>query len=86
MKKTSMPNPVKNLGYIKCYSLSNPRTVKSPSNSMNYNYQKICSWSRRPRTILEIRKKGHIFLGDQQSYYLQVFKRLLTTERGLTVL
>ena len=26
VKKTSMPNPIKSLGYIKCYSLSSPRT------------------------------------------------------------
>ena len=30
-------------------------------------------------------EKGHISLGDKQSYYLQVFsKTLLTTERRLT--
>ena len=34
VKKTSMSNPVKNLGYNKCYSLS--RTVKSSSNSIRY--------------------------------------------------
>ena len=28
------------------------------------------------KTILEIKKKGHISLSDQQSYYLQVFQRL----------
>ena len=33
-KKTSMPNPIKSLGYTKCYSLSSPRPVKSPSNSI----------------------------------------------------
>ena len=32
-KKNSMPNPVRSLGYIKCYSSSSPRTIKSPSNS-----------------------------------------------------
>ena len=30
---------------------------------------------KEPKTILEIRKKGHISLGDQRSYYLQVFQR-----------
>ena len=54
LKKTSLPNPVKSLGYIKCYSLNSPR----PSNSIRYNCKKICSWSRRPKTILEIRKKA----------------------------
>ena len=53
MKKSSMPNPVESLGYIKCYSWSSP----SPSNSIRYNYQKISSWSIRPKTLLEIRKK-----------------------------
>ena len=57
VKKISMPNPVKSLSYIKCYSLSSPRPVKSPSNSIRYNCQKICSWSRRPKTILQVRKK-----------------------------
>ena len=57
LKKTSMPNPVKSFGYIKCYSSSSPKSVKSPSNSIRYNCQKICSWSRRPKTVLEIRKK-----------------------------
>ena len=57
VKKTSMPNPVKSLGYIKCHSSSSPRPVKSPSNSIRYNCDKISSWSRRPKTILEIRKK-----------------------------
>ena len=31
---TSMPNSVESLGYIKCYSLSIPRPVKTPSNSI----------------------------------------------------
>ena len=48
-----MSNPVRSLGYIKCYSSSSPRPVKSSSNSIRYNCQKICSWSRRPKTILK---------------------------------
>ena len=35
-KKTSMPNPIKSLEYIKCYSSGTPRPVKSPSNSIRY--------------------------------------------------
>ena len=57
-KKASIPNPVKSLGYIKCCSSSSPRPVKSLFNSTRYHCQKICSWSRRPKTILEIRKKS----------------------------
>ena len=37
--------------YIKCHNSSSPRLVKSPSNSISYNCEKICSWSRRPKTI-----------------------------------
>ena len=75
LKFVNKTNPVKSLGYIKCYSSCSLRTIKNPSNSIRYNCQKICSWSRRPKTILEI-KKGHITLCDQQSYYLWVFQRL----------
>ena len=60
-KKTSMPNHVKSLDYIKCCSSNSPWPVKSPSNSIRYNCQKVCSWSRRPKTILEIRKKTTFF-------------------------
>ena len=59
VKKTRMPSSVENLGYIKCYSLSSPRPIKSPSNSIRHNCQKICSWLRRPKTILKIRKRPH---------------------------
>ena len=62
VKKTSMPNSVKSLGYIKCHSSSSPRPVKSPSNSIRYNCEKISSWLRRPKTILEIRKKTTFLL------------------------
>ena len=55
--KTSTPNSIKSLGHIRCYSLSGPRPAKSPSNFIRYNCQKICSWSRRPKTIMEIIKK-----------------------------
>ena len=75
VKKTSIPNPVKSLKYIKWYSSSSPRLIKSPSNSTRYNCQKIWSWSRRPKTILETRK----------NLLLTSFsKTLLTTERRLT--
>ena len=59
-KKTSMPNTVKSLGYIKWYSLSSHRSIKSTSNCIRYNCQKICSWSRRPKTILEIKKRPRV--------------------------
>ena len=39
VKKTSMPNPVKSLEYIKCYILISPRPVKG-----NPNFQGILNW------------------------------------------
>ena len=56
VKKTSMPNAVKSLGYIKCHCWSSPKFVKSPTNSIRYNCEKVSSWLRRPKTILEIKK------------------------------
>ena len=32
VKKTNMPNPVKSLGYVECFSSSSPRLVESASN------------------------------------------------------
>ena len=58
VKKTSMPDSVKGLGCSNCYSSSSTKSVKSPSNSIRYNCLKICSWSRRPKTILKTRKKA----------------------------
>ena len=58
LKNTSMPKPVKSRRYIQCNSWSSPRLVKRPSNSIIYNCEKICCWSRRPKTKLEIRKNA----------------------------
>ena len=59
---SSMPNPVKNLGYIMYYRSRSPKPVKTSSNSIRYNSQKICSGSSRPKVILEIRKKTFLYV------------------------
>ena len=46
------------------YSSSSSRPIKSSSNSIKYNY---------PKTVWESEKD--IFLGDQEAYHLQFFKR-----------
>ena len=51
VKKTGISNPDKSHGYIKWYCLSGPRPIKGPSNFIWYNCQKICSWSRKPKTM-----------------------------------
>ena len=72
LKKASMRNPVESFRYHKCYSSSSLRPVKSLSSSIRY----IDTTAVDREDISENQKKGHISLGDQQSYYLQVFQRL----------
>ena len=80
VRKTSMLNPNKSLGYI---NLSSPRPDKSPSNSIRFNCQ-ICSSSKRSKSILETRK-GTNFSGWWTILLFTSFlKTLLTTERRLT--
>ena len=55
-RRTAWQRLSKFLDISSVYSSSTPRPVKNPSNFIRYNYQNICSWSRRPRTILKIRK------------------------------
>ena len=81
--KTSMPNPVESLGYIKCYSSSSPRPVKCPSNSIRYNYKKIWSWLRRPKTILNS-EKWQQFSRWSIILLFTSFSNNLPTERRLT--
>ena len=84
LKKTHMLNPIKNFEYIKCYSSSSLAPVKSPSNSIRYICQKICSWLRRPKTILEFRKRSHFSMWSTIALFKSFSKTLLTTERILT--
>ena len=72
VKKIGMLNSVKSLGYITCHSSSSPGPVKNPSNFIRYICEKICSWSRRPKTILEIRKKAtfHLVINNPIIYKL----------------
>ena len=84
VKKTSMPNCVESLEYIKYYSSSSPRPVKILSNSIRHNCQKICSWSRRPKTILEIRKMPHLSSWSTILLFKSFSNTLPTTKRRLT--
>ena len=72
-------------------SSSSPRPIKSPSNFIRYNSLKICSSLRRPKTILEIRKKAIFlqatfltFVDKTSLIYISFSKTLLATERRLT--
>ena len=74
MKKNSMPSPVKRLRYIKCYRSSSPRPVKSRSNSISFNCQKISCWLRKPNIILEIRKKTALLYLIKKPIFCNFFK------------
>ena len=52
MKRTNMPN------LVNTQVLQLARPIELPSNSVRYGYQKIYSWLRRSKTILEVRKKA----------------------------
>ena len=41
VKKKSMPNLVETIGYVKCYSSSNPTPIKNPGNSIRYDCQNV---------------------------------------------
>ena len=43
VEKTCVPNLIGSLAYIKCFSSSSPKPVKSFSNFIRYNCQKSCS-------------------------------------------
>ena len=69
---------------LACYSSSSPRPVKSPSNSLRYNCQKICSWLRTSKTILEIRKWPYFSRWSTILLFTSFSRTLLTTKRALT--
>ena len=69
---------------IKCYSSSSPGSVEIPSNSIRFNFQKVCSWSRKPKTTLEIRKNATFLYVINSLLFTSFSKTLLTTERRLT--
>ena len=68
VKKTSMQNAVKSLQYIK-WSF-----VKSPCNSTRYNCQEISSWLRRPKFMLEIKKKARFIYVINNPIIYKFFK------------
>ena len=79
VKKTSMWNCQK--PYIMCYSSIIPRTMKSLSNFIRKNCQKICSWSSRPEPKMEIRKMVKFFINK---FFLYKFFNDVTKHRKKT--
>ena len=72
-----MPNPAKSLGYIKCYSTTTrvaPGLLEALAILLDTTVRRSAADPEDLKSGNQ--KKGHISLGDQQSYYLQVFQRL----------
>ena len=82
MKKISIPNPVKSLGYFKCYNSSSPRTVKSPINSIWYNCLKICSSENKKRPHFS-RWSTIIFFKDFINHRKQTIRAVVFSSRPL---
>ena len=57
VKNINTSHPVQSLGYIKYHNSNKPRPIKNSGNSVRYNCQRICSWLRKPKTMLKIRKE-----------------------------
>ena len=79
VKKTSMPNSVERLGYIKCYSLSSPRPVPSDTtvrrSAVDREDLKPC-WKSE--------KRSHFCGWSTILLFTSFSKTFLTTERRLT--
>ena len=84
VKKTSIWSPVKSLGYIKHYGLTSSRPVKSPSNSIWYNCQKICSWLKRPKPYWKSEKRLQFSRQSISLLFTSFSNILLTMKRRLT--
>ena len=67
-----MPNPAKSVWYIKCYSSSSLNS--STCNFIRYNCLKMCSWLKRPETIMKIRKKAIILKVTNNCIIYKFFK------------
>ena len=67
VKKTSMQNPVKSFGYIKCYSSNSARPVKTLT-ILSGTTVRRSAVDREDLKPYWNHKKGHISGGDQQSY------------------
>ena len=83
LKKTSIPNSVKSLGYIKCYNWSSPDLLKAVS-ILSHTTVRRSAVDWKDQTILEIRKRPHFSRWSTILLFTSFSKTLLTTERRLT--
>ena len=74
MKKTSMPSPVRNLKYIKCYSSGSPDLLKALAILSDTTVRRSAVYQENLKPYPKSEKKDQTSLGDQQAYYLQVLQ------------
>ena len=75
MKSTSISDPVKSLRYITCYN-STSRDLLKATAILSDTTVRRSAVDQEDLKQTGNKKKSHNSLGDQQSYYLQVFQRL----------
>ena len=64
-----MPNPIGSLRYINCTARVAPNLLKAPAIVSDTTVRRSGSWSIRPKTILEIRKKATFYVINKPSTY-----------------
>ena len=75
IKKTSMSNPVKSLGYVKCYRLSRSIPVKSSSSSILSDLTvRRSAVDQKIKTVLEIRIKTTFIQVIKKPIIYKLFK------------
>ena len=75
MKSTSISDPVKSLRYITCYNSTSPDLLKATAILSDTTVRRSAV-DQEDLKQTGNKKKSHNSLGDQQSYYLQIFQRL----------
>ena len=84
VKKTSISEAVKSLRYIKCYSSSSPRPVKSPSISKGTDVRRSVGDREDLKLYWKSEKRPHFYRWSTILLFTSFSKTLLTTERTLT--
>ena len=68
MKKTSLPNPVESLGFIKWYSFSRPGLINTALEIISDTSVRSAAVDRKDLKPYWEPEKRHISLGDQPAY------------------
>ena len=83
VKNTNMPNSIKSLGYIKCYSLSNPRPAKSLAILSDTTVGRSAVDQKDLKPYWKSEKKPPFSRLSTIVLFRSFSKTLLTTERRL---